>query len=76
MPGDTNGGETEFTPVLTGDRVARSIAFCVLFFRLLFVPFLAAIVLSVLLFTESDYPLDSFLRIQIFRNYTVEHSWH
>ena len=46
------------TPDFLWVRVARSLVFCVMFFRQLFVSFLLAIVLSVLLrFTVSDYPL-------------------
>jgi len=42
---------------LSGVRVTRSLVFCVVFCRSLFVLFLLAIVLSVLLrFTDSDYP--------------------
>ena len=44
----------DFTPVFCGVRVPRSLVFCVVFCRSLFV--LLAIVLSVLLqFTDSDY---------------------
>ena len=45
-------------PVFSGVRATRSFAFCVVFCRSLFVLFLLAIVLSVLLqITDSDYPV-------------------
>ena len=48
-------------PVFHGVRVARSLVFCVLFCRSLFVLILLAIVLSVLLrFENSDYPFGVF----------------
>ena len=40
--------------------VARSLVFCVVFCRSLFVLFLLAIVLSVLRFTDFDYPFGIF----------------
>ena len=43
-------------PVFSGVRVDRSLDFCVVFCRSVFVLFLLAIVLSVLRFTDSDYP--------------------
>jgi hypothetical protein len=43
-----------------GVRVTRSLVFCVMFCRSLFVLFLLAIVLSVLRFTDSDYPFGVF----------------
>ena len=48
----------DFTPVLRGVRVARSLVFCVLFCRslLVLVLFLLAIVLSVFRFGYSDNP--------------------
>jgi hypothetical protein len=53
-------GAHEFTPIISGVRVARSLVFCVMFCRLLFylfVLFRFVIVLSVLpRFTSSDYP--------------------
>jgi hypothetical protein len=48
------------TPVLRGVRVARSLIFCVVFCRSLFVLFLLAIVLSVRRYTIFDYPFDIF----------------
>ena len=42
--------------VLSGARVARSLVFCVVFCKSLFVLFLLVIRLSVLRFTDSDYP--------------------
>jgi hypothetical protein len=48
-------------PVFSGVRVARSLVFYVMFCRSMFVLFLLAIVLSVLLrFTFSDYPFGIF----------------
>ena len=51
-------------PVLSGVRVTRSLVLCVMFCRslfVLFVPFLLAMVLSVLLrFTDSDNPFGIF----------------
>jgi hypothetical protein len=47
-------------PVVSGVRVTRSLVFCVMFCRSLFVLFLLAIVLSVLRFTDSDYPFGVF----------------
>jgi len=44
-------------PVFSGIRVARSSVFCVVFWRSLFVLFLLAIELSVLWFTNCDYPV-------------------
>jgi len=41
-------------------RVAQSLVFCVLFCKNVFVPFLVAIVLSVLLFKVSDYKFSIF----------------
>jgi hypothetical protein len=52
-------GTPEFIPVFSGVRVARSLILCVMFCRSLFVLFLLVIVLSVLWFTDSDYPLVS-----------------
>jgi hypothetical protein len=47
--------------VFCGIRVARSLVFCVMFRRSLFVLFLLYIVLSVLVrFTASDYPFGIF----------------
>jgi hypothetical protein len=47
--------------VYSGVRVARSLVFCVMFCRSLFIHFLLAIVLSALLrFTTSDYPFGIF----------------
>ena len=49
-------GSHEFTPVFSGVRCARSLVFCVVFCRSLFVLFLLAIVLSFLpRFTDSNY---------------------
>jgi hypothetical protein len=48
-------------PDLNGVRVARSLGFCAMFYRSLFVLFLLATVFSVLLrYTASDYPFDFF----------------
>ena len=48
-------------PVFIGNCVARSLVFCVMFCRSLFVLFPLAIVLPVLLrFTASDYPFGIF----------------
>jgi hypothetical protein len=47
-------------PVFSRVRVARSLVFCVVFCRSLFVLFIFAIVLSVLRFTDSDYPFGIF----------------
>ena len=63
--GVTRGSETayhsgahEFTPILSGVHVSRSLVFCVVFCRSLFV--LLVIMFFVLLrFTDSDYPLVS-----------------
>ena len=46
----------KFSPVYSGVPVARSLVFCVMFYRLLFVLFLLTIALSVFRFTVSDYP--------------------
>jgi hypothetical protein len=52
---------TSSSPVFSGVRTARYLAFCVMFCRSLFVLFRLVIVLSVLLrFTASDYPFDIF----------------
>jgi len=64
--GVTSGAETaypsgtlEFTPVFSGVDVSRSLVFCVVFCRSLFV--LLATMFSVLLrFTASDYPFNIF----------------
>jgi hypothetical protein len=49
-------GASEFTPGFSLIRVARSLAFCVVFCRSLFVLFLLAIVLSVLFrITDSNF---------------------
>ena len=54
-------GAPEFIPVYSGVQVVRSLTFCVIFCRLLFVLFPLVIVLSVLLrFTNSDYPFGIF----------------
>ena len=45
----SHSGAPEFTPVFDGVRVARSLVLCVMFCRSLFVLFLLAIVLSVIL---------------------------
>ena len=42
------------------NKVARSLGFCVMFCRSLFVLLLLAIVLSVLLFTATDYAFGMF----------------
>jgi hypothetical protein len=47
-------------PVFNEFRVTRSLVFCVMFCRSLFVLFPLTIVLSVLLFTDSDYPFGFF----------------
>ena len=51
-------GAPEFTPVFSGVRVIQSLVLCVLFCRSFFVLLscLFWTVLSVLLFTDSDYP--------------------
>jgi hypothetical protein len=48
----------EFIPVFNGVRVLRSLVFCIVLFRSLFVLFLYLLVtvLSVLRFMDSDYP--------------------
>jgi hypothetical protein len=51
-------GAPEFTPGFNGVRVARSLVFCLMFCRLLFV--LLATVLSVLRFTASNYTFGIF----------------
>jgi len=54
-------GTHEFTPGFSGVYVSRSLVFCVVFCRSLFVLFLLPIVLSVLLqFSASDYPFGIF----------------
>ena len=55
-----SSGAHEFTPFLSGLRVARSLYFCIVFCRLLFIFFLFAIVLSFLRLTASDYPFSIF----------------
>ena len=55
-------------PVFSGVRVTRSLVFCVMFFRSLFVHFLSAVVLSVLPFTDSDCPfwyLQTLLKLHV-----------
>jgi len=47
-------------PVFSGVRVARSLVFCAMFCRSLFVLFHLSIVLSVLRFTASEYPFGTF----------------
>ena len=47
-------------PVFSGVRVARTLVFCVVFSRSLFVPFLLGLALSVLWFTDCDYPVGIF----------------
>ena len=52
-----------FTPIISGVRVTRSLVFCVVFCRSLFVHlsyFFLAIVLSVLRLTDSDYSFGTF----------------
>ena len=64
--GVTRGAETaypfgapEFTPILSGVHVSRSLVFCVVFCRSLFV--LLVIMFFVLLrFSDSDYPFSIF----------------
>jgi hypothetical protein len=56
----------ELTPVFSGVRVVRSLVFCVVFCRSLFVIFLLTIVLFVLRFTDTDY---HFGNIQTLRLY-------
>jgi hypothetical protein len=63
----TSGAETaypygthEFTSVFRGVRVIRSLVLRVMFCRSLFVPLHFAIVLSVLRFTNSDFPFGIF----------------
>ena len=52
-------GAPEFTPILSGVHVSRSLVFCVVFCRSLFV--LLVIMFFVLLrFTDSDYPFSIF----------------
>ena len=57
MSGTANpSGVPEFTPVLSGVHVARSLFFCVVFCSSLFVPFfMLALVLPVLLFKAFNY---------------------
>ena len=56
------------SPVFNGVRVARSLVFSVVIFRSLFVPFLLAIVLSVILrFMDSDYPIGIFKLFLLYR---------
>ena len=54
------GGAPKFIPSFNGVRVVRSLVFCVMFCRSLFVLFSLTIVLSVLQFTDSDYPFGFF----------------
>jgi hypothetical protein len=50
-----------------GVRVTRSLVFCVVFYRSLFVLFLLFIVLSVLRITDCDYPIGIFKLSEIIR---------
>ena len=61
-------------PVFSGVRVTRSLVFCVMFFRSLFVLFLSAVMLSVLRFMDSDCPFGIF---KLFLNYmcTAIYTW-
>ena len=54
-------------PGLSGVRVARSLVFCVVFCRLLFILFLT-IALSLLPFTASDYLFDIF-KLFLYENF-------
>jgi hypothetical protein len=66
----------EFIPVFTGFRVAPSLVFCVLFCRLLYVLFLLAIVLSMLLrFIASDYPV-GILKLVLLKTGAIPHKFH
>jgi hypothetical protein len=66
----------EFIPVFTGFRVAPSLVFCVLFCRLLYVLFLLAIVLSMLLrFIASDYPV-GILKLFLLKTGAIPHKFH
>jgi len=51
---------SEFNPGFCGVHGALSLVFCVVFCRSLFWCFFLSIVLSVLQFTDSDYPFDIF----------------
>jgi len=53
-------GAPEFTPFFSAVRVTRSLVLFLMFCRSLFVLFLLAIVLSVLWYTDSDYPFGVF----------------
>jgi hypothetical protein len=67
---------SEFIPVFTGFRVAPSLVFCVLFCRLLYVLFLLAIVLSMLLrFIASDYPV-GILKLVLLKTGAIPHKFH
>ena len=65
-------GHLSSPPVCNGVRVTRSLALCVMFCSSLFVLFLLAMVLSVLRFTDSDYPFVIFkLFFYIYDNFCV-----
>ena len=61
--------------VFSGVRAARSLVFCVMYCKRLFVLFLLVIVLSLLLrFTDSEYPLvSSYYFLFFFREYIQQH---
>jgi hypothetical protein len=63
-------GAPDFTPVFSGVRVTRSLLVCVCFVDhcLSFCTFFLTIVLSVLQFTDSDYPFGIF---KLFLNYLM-----
>jgi hypothetical protein len=57
------------SPIFSGVRVTQSLVFCVMFCRSLFVLlsfFFLTIVLSVILFTDYDYPLGIFKLVLLF----------
>ena len=55
----------ELTSILSGVRVARSLVLCVMFLDRYLYFFFSAIVLSILRFTDSDYPFGIFKLFRI-----------
>ena len=64
-----HSGEPEFNPDFSGVRVARSLVFCIMLCRSLFVLFHLATALSVLRFTTSDYSSGIFKLFLSFLNF-------
>ena len=63
-------------PAFSGVRVTRSLVFFVMFFWSLFVLFLLSIVLSVILFTDSDYPFDILCCLWFYLRIPITSLWY